>query len=75
MYCSYTFGQVANAFYYNAPLTLAILQRSGFATEILTIWLQMLQEKKKSGAHANFKGWVNLICVTSHISYFLFTFV
>ncbi|KAJ4865903.1 Importin beta-like SAD2-like protein [Raphanus sativus] len=47
---------VANAFYYNAPLTLAILQRSGFATEILTIWLQMLQEKKKSGAHANFKG-------------------
>ncbi|KAF8098130.1 hypothetical protein N665_0273s0030 [Sinapis alba] len=47
---------VANAFYYNASLTLGILQRFGFATEILTIWLHMLQEKKKSGAHANFKG-------------------
>ncbi|KAG5399673.1 hypothetical protein IGI04_014280 [Brassica rapa subsp. trilocularis] len=47
---------VANAFYYNAPLTLGILQRLGFATDILTIWLHMLQEKKKSGAHANFKG-------------------
>ncbi|KAL0772447.1 hypothetical protein Bca101_037598 [Brassica carinata] len=48
---------VANAFYYNAPLTLGILQRLGFATDILTIWLHMLQEKKKNGAHANFKGW------------------
>ncbi|CAN6829095.1 unnamed protein product [Brassica oleracea] len=47
---------VANAFYYNAPLTLGILQRLGFATDILTIWLHMLQEKKKNGAHANFKG-------------------
>ena len=34
----------------------------------------MLQEKKKNGAHANFKGWVNLICVSSHLSYLLFTF-
>ncbi|CAA7016727.1 unnamed protein product [Microthlaspi erraticum] len=48
---------VANAFYYNAPLTLGILQGLGITTEILTLWLHMLQEKKKkSGVHANFKG-------------------
>ncbi|KAH0918937.1 LOW QUALITY PROTEIN: hypothetical protein HID58_026597 [Brassica napus] len=46
---------IANTFYYNAPLALGILQRFGVATEILTIWLRMLQEKKKSGVHANFK--------------------
>ncbi|CAF2059526.1 unnamed protein product [Brassica napus] len=46
---------IANTFYYSAPLALGILQRFGFATEILTIWLRMLQEKKKSGVHANFK--------------------
>ncbi|KAF2608363.1 hypothetical protein F2Q68_00045097 [Brassica cretica] len=45
---------IANTFYYSAPLALGILQRFGFATEILTIWLRMLQEKKKSGVHANF---------------------
>ncbi|CAE6076732.1 unnamed protein product [Arabidopsis arenosa] len=46
---------VANAFYYNAPLALGILQRFGIATEIFTLWFQMLQEKKKSGARSNFK--------------------
>ncbi|CAN8280002.1 unnamed protein product [Cochlearia groenlandica] len=49
---------IANAFYYNAPLALGILQRFGCATEILTMWLHMLQEKKKkkSSIRANFKG-------------------
>jgi hypothetical protein len=51
---------VANAFYYNTPLALGILQRFGIATEIFTLWFQMLQEKKKSGARSNFKRWVNL---------------
>nr|BAH19493.1 AT3G59020 [Arabidopsis thaliana] len=46
---------VANAFYYNTPLALGILQRFGIATEIFTLWFQMLQEKKKSGARSNFK--------------------
>ncbi|CAN8254239.1 unnamed protein product [Cochlearia groenlandica] len=47
---------IANALYYNAPLALGILQRFGCAAEVLTIWLHMLQEKKKSGERANFKG-------------------
>lgn len=61
MYPCDTLGQIANAFYYNTPLALGILQRFGIATDIFTLWFQMLQEKKKSGGHANFKRWVNPI--------------
>lgn len=46
---------IADAFYYNAALTLNILQRLGVAVEIFNLWFQMLQQKKKSGVHANFK--------------------
>ncbi|KAF3457074.1 hypothetical protein FNV43_RR01731 [Rhamnella rubrinervis] len=46
---------VADALYYNAALTLSILQSMGVATEIFGLWLQMLQQVKKSGARANFK--------------------
>ncbi|XAR48773.1 hypothetical protein NMG60_11031704 [Bertholletia excelsa] len=46
---------VADALYYNAPLTLNILQKLGVATEIFNLWFQMLQQTKKSGLRANFK--------------------
>lgn len=47
--------QIANALYYNASLTLNILQKLGVATEVFNLWFQMLQQTKKSGARANFK--------------------
>ncbi|KAL8100671.1 importin beta-like SAD2 [Apium graveolens] len=46
---------IANALYYNAPLTLNILQKLGVATEIFNHWFQMLQQTKKSGLRSNFK--------------------
>ncbi|KAM7484745.1 hypothetical protein LguiA_000754 [Lonicera macranthoides] len=46
---------IADALYYNASLTLNILQKLGVATEIFNLWFQMLQQTKKSGARANFK--------------------
>ncbi|EPS68871.1 hypothetical protein M569_05897, partial [Genlisea aurea] len=46
---------VADALYYNASLTLNILQRLNVATELFNLWFQMLQQTKKSGAPANFK--------------------
>ncbi|KAL1832759.1 hypothetical protein ACET3Z_002410 [Daucus carota] len=46
---------IANALYYNAPLTLNILQKLGVATEIFNHWFQMLQQTKKSGVRSNFK--------------------
>ncbi|KAI4334803.1 hypothetical protein L6164_013512 [Bauhinia variegata] len=46
---------VADALYYNASLTLNILQRLGVASEIFTLWFHMLQQVKKSGLRANFK--------------------
>ncbi|GFY92874.1 ARM repeat superfamily protein [Actinidia rufa] len=46
---------IADALYYNAPLTLNILQKLGVATEIFSLWFQMLQQTKKSGVRANFK--------------------
>ncbi|XP_057427481.1 importin beta-like SAD2 homolog isoform X2 [Lotus japonicus] len=46
---------VADALYYNAALTLSILQRLGVASEIFNLWFHMLQEVKKSGVHAHFK--------------------
>ncbi|KAL6970861.1 secondary alcohol dehydrogenase (SADH2) [Sarracenia purpurea var. burkii] len=46
---------IADALYYNASLTLNILQKLGVATEIFNHWFQMLQQTKKSGVLANFK--------------------
>ncbi|CAN4120945.1 unnamed protein product [Withania somnifera] len=46
---------IADAFYYNAPLTLNILQKLGIATEVFNLWFQMLGQTKKSGARVYFK--------------------
>ncbi|XP_057489384.1 importin beta-like SAD2 [Actinidia eriantha] len=46
---------IADSLYYNAPLTLNILQKLGVATEFFSLWFQMLQQTKKSGVRANFK--------------------
>ncbi|KAL8487473.1 hypothetical protein ACS0TY_023515 [Phlomoides rotata] len=46
---------VSDALYYNASLTLNILQKLNVATEVFNLWFQMLQQTKKSGARANFK--------------------
>ncbi|XP_042481836.1 importin beta-like SAD2 [Macadamia integrifolia] len=46
---------VADALYYNATLTLGILQKLGVATEVFNLWFQMLQQVKKSGVRVNFK--------------------
>ncbi|XP_004497420.1 importin beta-like SAD2 [Cicer arietinum] len=46
---------IADGLYYNAALTLSILQKLGVASEIFNLWFHMLQEVKKSGVRANFK--------------------
>ncbi|XP_052207680.1 importin beta-like SAD2 [Diospyros lotus] len=46
---------IADALYYNASLTLSILQKIGVAAEIFSLWFEMLQQKKKSGAPAHFR--------------------
>ncbi|XP_059277351.1 importin beta-like SAD2 [Lycium ferocissimum] len=46
---------IADALYYNAPLTLNILQKLGIAAEVFNLWFQMLGQTKKSGARVNFK--------------------
>jgi len=52
------FFQIADALYYNAALTLSILQKLGVASEIFHLWFQLLQQVKKSGMRANFKRFV-----------------
>lgn len=47
--------QIADALYYNAALTLSILQKLGVASEIFHLWFHLLQQVKKSGLRANFK--------------------
>ncbi|XP_035547544.1 importin beta-like SAD2 isoform X2 [Juglans regia] len=46
---------IADALYYNAAMTLGILQKLGVATEIFNLWFQMLQQVRKSGVRVNFK--------------------
>ncbi|XP_077226915.1 importin beta-like SAD2 [Tasmannia lanceolata] len=46
---------IADALYYNANLTLGILQKLGVATDVFNLWFQMLQQVKKSGVRANFR--------------------
>jgi hypothetical protein len=47
---------IGDALYYNAPLTLNILQNLGeVASEIFNLWLHMLLETQTNGRRANFK--------------------
>ncbi|KAI5653202.1 hypothetical protein M9H77_30389 [Catharanthus roseus] len=46
---------IADALYYNSSFTLNILQKLGVATDIFSLWFQMLLQARKSGARANFK--------------------
>jgi hypothetical protein len=46
---------IADALYYNAALTLSILQKLGVASEIFHLWFYLLSQVKKSGLRANFK--------------------
>ncbi|GAU17729.1 hypothetical protein TSUD_171170 [Trifolium subterraneum] len=46
---------IADALYYNAALTLSILQKLGVASEIFHLWFFLLSQVKKSGLRANFK--------------------
>ncbi|KAF9606113.1 hypothetical protein IFM89_023136 [Coptis chinensis] len=46
---------ISDALYYNATLTLSILQKLGVATEVFNLWFQMLQQVKKSGMRAHFR--------------------
>ncbi|KAK4732977.1 hypothetical protein R3W88_025965 [Solanum pinnatisectum] len=46
---------IADALYYNAPLTWNILQKLGIATEVFNLWFMMLGQTKKSGKRVNFK--------------------
>ncbi|KAG6549125.1 hypothetical protein Mapa_009351 [Marchantia paleacea] len=45
---------VANALYYNAGLSLNILQKLGVTQEIFQVWFQMLYATKKSGKPVHF---------------------
>ncbi|KAL9684484.1 hypothetical protein QQ045_021924 [Rhodiola kirilowii] len=47
--------EIADALYYNAALTLSTLHKLNIATNIFTLWFQMLQEVKRSGARVQFK--------------------
>ncbi|GMJ01728.1 enhanced miRNA activity 1, SUPER SENSITIVE TO ABA AND DROUGHT2, UNARMED 9 [Hibiscus trionum] len=46
---------IANAVYYNAALTLSILNKFAVTTEVFNLWFQLLQQVRKSGARVNFK--------------------
>ncbi|KAK4483373.1 hypothetical protein RD792_010559 [Penstemon davidsonii] len=46
---------VADALYYNSFLALSILQKLNIATEIFSLWFQMLQQTKRNGMRTNFK--------------------
>ncbi|KAK8709517.1 hypothetical protein V6N13_060532 [Hibiscus sabdariffa] len=46
---------VANSVYYNAVLTLSILNKLCVTTEVFNLWFHLLQQVKKSGQRANFK--------------------
>lgn len=46
---------VANALYYNAALTLNVLQKLGATAEIFQAWLQLIYKTKKSGKPVHFR--------------------
>ncbi|CAD5166944.1 unnamed protein product [Musa acuminata subsp. malaccensis] len=47
---------IADALYYDASLTLGTLHKLGVASDIFNLWFQMLQDVKKNGMRANFRG-------------------
>ena len=47
--------QIANAVYYNAALTLSILNKFCVTMEVFNLWFQLLQQVRKSGLRVNFK--------------------
>ncbi|XWS22243.1 hypothetical protein CRYUN_Cryun29cG0017800 [Craigia yunnanensis] len=46
---------IANTVYYNAALTLSILNKLCVTTEVFNLWFQLLQQVRKSGLRVNFK--------------------
>ncbi|KAE8673868.1 Importin beta-like SAD2 [Hibiscus syriacus] len=46
---------IANAVYYNATLTLSILNKFCVTSEVFNLWFQLLQQVKRSGVRVNFK--------------------
>ncbi|GMI96070.1 enhanced miRNA activity 1, SUPER SENSITIVE TO ABA AND DROUGHT2, UNARMED 9 [Hibiscus trionum] len=46
---------IANSVYYNAVLTLSILNKLCVTNEVFNLWFHLLQQVKKSGQRANFK--------------------
>ncbi|XP_078434318.1 ARM repeat superfamily protein isoform X2 [Wolffia australiana] len=46
---------IADSLYYNASLTLGILQKLGMTEYVFSLWFLMLQQVKKNGKKANFK--------------------
>ncbi|XVE84540.1 hypothetical protein DITRI_Ditri17bG0021400 [Diplodiscus trichospermus] len=46
---------IANAIYYNAALTLSLLNNFGVTMEVFNLWFQLLQQVRKSGVRVNFK--------------------
>ncbi|KAG4185093.1 hypothetical protein ERO13_A09G210800v2 [Gossypium hirsutum] len=46
---------IANSVYYNAVLTLSILNKLCVTMEVFNLWFHLLQQVKKSGLRANFK--------------------
>ncbi|KAE8698049.1 Importin beta-like SAD2-like protein [Hibiscus syriacus] len=46
---------IANSVYYNAVLTLSILNKFCVTTDVFNLWFHLLQQVKKSGQRANFK--------------------
>ncbi|KAJ0988973.1 hypothetical protein J5N97_007329 [Dioscorea zingiberensis] len=46
---------IANALYYDASLTLRVLQRLEVVTYVFSLWFQMLQQLKSNGVHSNFR--------------------
>ncbi|KAB2009109.1 hypothetical protein ES319_D10G144200v1 [Gossypium barbadense] len=46
---------IANAVYYNAVLTLSILNKFCVTLEVFNLWFQLLQQVRRSGRRVNFK--------------------
>ncbi|KAL5072074.1 hypothetical protein RYX36_022961, partial [Vicia faba] len=59
---------IADALYYNAALTLNILQKLGVASEFFHLWFYLLGQVKKSGLHANFKRYALFYPFTAPVS-------
>lgn len=58
--CWFFLTQIANAVYYNAALTLSILNKFCVTLEVFNLWFQLLQQVRRSGQRVNFKRQVVL---------------